>query len=65
MRNRAFGALGGIAHMCSEFGGYFMSFQRKCLKTGRGADCEGQPTMNDARKDYRAMVRSRYTSGPL
>ena len=65
MRNGLFATLGWIAHTCSDFGEYFMSFQRKCLKSGRAADCEGKPTLDDARKDYQATIRSKYsTFGP-
>lgn len=62
MTNKFIGALGRVAHRCSEFGDYFMSFQRKCIKTGRNSDCEGKPTLDDARRDYLAMMRWRDSS---
>ena len=54
-----FNTLGRIGHTCSEFGNYFMSFQRRCLKSGLSSDCEGNPTPEEARSDYREMMRSR------
>ena len=51
--------LGRIGHTCSEFGNYFMSIQRRCF------DCEGNPTPEDAQKDFRAMMHSRPAGGPL
>ncbi len=55
---RFFSTLGRLAHSCSEFGNYFMSFQRRCIKSGRSGDCEGNPTLREAQKDYREMLRS-------
>ena len=62
MIRRVFSALGPIVHTCSEFGHYFMSFQDKCFKPGRRTDCEGNPTLEDARKDFRAMLRVRHST---
>ena len=59
MISRFFSTLGSLVHACSEFGNYFMSFQRRCFKTGRSGDCEGNPTLREAQKDYREMLRSR------
>ena len=61
MIGKFFSTLGWIGHACSEFGNYFMSFQRNCLKAGRANDCEGIPTLEDARKDFREMMRPRST----
>ena len=58
MIRRFSGTLGRLAHTCSEFGDYFMSFQRRCSKSGRSGDCEGIPTLEEARRDYREMLRS-------
>ena len=58
MISRFFRTLGSLAHACSEFGDYFMSFQRKCHKFGRRGDCEGNPPLEQARRDYREMLRS-------
>jgi len=60
MIRRFSSTLGKLAHSCSEFGDYFMSFQRRCSKSGRSGDCEGNPTLEDARRDYREMLRSRH-----
>ncbi len=58
MIRRIFSTLGSLAHACSEFGNYFMSFQSRCFKTGRSGDCEGNPTLEEARRDYREMLRT-------
>ena len=55
---KADSTLGRLAHACSEFGDYFMSFQRRCFKSGRSSDCEGNPTLREAQRDYREMLRS-------
>ncbi len=55
-----FSTLGRLVHTCSDFGNYFMSFQRRCYKSGRSGDCEGIPTLEEARRDYREMLRSRH-----
>ena len=54
--------VGKLGHACSDFGNYFMSFQRKCIKSGRSSDCDGNPTTDEARRDYRAMMRSKYSN---
>ena len=59
MIRRFSSTLGRLAHSCSEFGNYFMSFQRRCFKTGLSGDCEGNPTLRDAQKDYREMLWSK------
>ena len=60
-----FSTLGRIVHTCSEFENYFMSFQRRCFKSGLASDCEGNPTQEDARRDFRKMMRSRYPTPGL
>ena len=57
-----FSILGRIGPTCSEFGNYFMSFQRRCFKSGRSSDCEGNPTPEDARRDFREMMRPRHST---
>ena len=57
-----FRTLGRIGHTCSEFGSYFMNTQGGCCKSGRGNDCEGNPTVEEARKDFRATMRSRHST---
>ena len=59
MLSKLFRALRWMGHACFEFGDYFMSFHRRCFKSGR---CEGNPTHEDARRDFRQMLRSRYTT---
>ena len=60
MIRKFYSTLGLIGHTCSEFGNYFMSSQRRCFKSGRSKDCEGNPTPEEARRDFRAMMRSKY-----
>ena len=62
MIHNFFSALGRIGHTCSEFGNYFMSFQRRCFESGRSNDCEGNPTLEDAQKDFREMMRPRHST---
>ena len=62
MIRRFFSALGSLAHACSEFGNYFMSFQHRCFKSGLSGDCEGNPTLREAQQDYREMLRSQKTT---
>ena len=50
-----------IAHVCSDFGHYLTQFQGPCFQSG---NCEGAPGIGEARRDYRAMLRARYT-GPF
>ena len=53
-----FSTLGRLVHTCSDFGNYFMGFQRSCYKSGRSGDCEGTPTLQEAQRDYRDMLNS-------
>ena len=62
MIRKFFSTLGRIVHACSEFENYFMSFQRRCSKSGRSGDCEGNPTPEEARKDFQRMMRSRHSN---
>ena len=62
MIRRFFSTLGLIGHTCSDFGHFFMSSQRRCFESGRSSDCEGIPTPEEARRDFRAMMRSRHTT---
>jgi len=57
MISKFFSTLGRIGHACSEFGNYFMSIQRDCFKSGRSNDCEGNPTLADAQRDFQEMIR--------
>lgn len=51
--------LGTLGRACSDFGSYFITFHRRCFKSGRREDCEGLPTFDEARKDYQDAVRSK------
>ena len=62
MVGKFFSTLGRIGHTCSEFGNYFANIQRDCLKSGKNNDCEGDPTPEDARKDFQKMMRSRHSN---
>ena len=53
-------SFGTIAHACSDFGHYFMKLQHPCFESGKGNDCEGAPGIQEAQRDYRAMMRARY-----
>ena len=56
MIRRFSSTLGRLAHSCSDFGNYFMSFQRRCINSGRSGDCEGIPSLEEAQRDYREML---------
>ena len=62
MIGKFFSTLGRIGHACSEFGNYFMSPQRNCFKFGGSNDCEGNPTLEDAQRDFREMIRPRHST---
>ena len=51
--------LRSLGKACSDFGTYFTALNHKCFKSGRKEDCEGGPTFDEARKDYRDAVRFR------
>ena len=57
MIGKFFTTLSRIGHACSEFGNYFMSIQRNCLKSGGSNGCEGSATLEDAKRDFRGMMR--------
>ena len=44
---------------CSGFGTYLMGLQRPCVKSKRSSDCDGIPSLEEARKDYQAALRTR------
>ena len=46
-----------LGHTCTGLGAYMMGLQGRCTKTGRRADCEGGPNLDEARRDYRGMLR--------
>ncbi len=62
MVGKKFSPLGRIAHTCSEFGSYFANIQGDCAKSGKTNDCEGNPTPEDARKDFQNMLRTRHSN---
>ncbi len=47
----------GIAHSCSEFGHYFMNVQINNCRGCPDCRCEEGPSVEEAQKDYRAMLR--------
>ena len=56
MVRKVFDSLSSIGHACSEFGNYFLSAQRGC------DECGGNPTLEDAQKDYREMIRTSHST---
>lgn len=42
----------------SKFDSYLVGLQRPCLKSKRPSDCDGIPSMEEARKDYQAAGKS-------
>lgn len=48
-----------IGHSCSEFGHYFSSIQSSNCKGCPDCPCEDGPSVEEARKDYLAMLRSK------
>ncbi len=58
-----------IGHSCSEFGHYFMSIQRSNCKGCPDCRCEEGPSIEEAQKEYRRILRSRNSAalhgGPL
>ena len=47
-----------IGHSCSEFGHYFMSIQRSNCQGCPDCSCEDGPSIEEAQRDYREMLRS-------
>ena len=62
MVGKLFSTLGRVCHTSSGFGDYFVRIQHRCLKSGRSSDCEGNPTMAEARKDFLATMPSKYSN---
>ena len=58
MRN-FFAALSHRVGASSSFGTYLVALQRRCARTKRPSDCDGIPSMDEARKDYQAATRTR------
>jgi len=56
MTRRFSNAIHALVHTCSGFGSYMMRLQSRCLKRGANGDCEGGPTADEARQDYRRML---------
>ena len=56
MTRRFSNAIHALAHTCSGFGSYLMGLQSRCLKRGANGGCEGGPTADEARQDYRRML---------
>lgn len=42
----------------SGFGSYLVGLQRPCYRSRRPSDCDGIPSVDEARKDYQAAVRN-------
>ena len=57
MKGRFFSTFARITYKGSEFGNFFSGDQKRCLKSGRSVDCEGNPTRDEARRDYIGMMR--------
>lgn len=55
-------SLNSLIHVCTDFGMYLTTLQRQCSTADGVADCQGGPTVDEARKDYRWMVRPLPTS---
>ena len=51
--SRTLWSLGGAF---SDFETYFMTLKRGCFKSGSIENCEGGPTFDEARNDYRDAV---------
>ena len=56
MMHRFTSPLPVLAHTCSDFGSYMMKLQSRSLKRDSNGDCEGGPTVDEARLDYRRMI---------
>ena len=62
MTNRFSTTAHSIIHTCSDFGAYFLHLKRACHESGSSSDCEGGPTIDEARSDYRRMNRPHTTT---
>ena len=49
-----------IAHSCSDFGRYFTGIQNANCGDCADCRCEEGPSVEEAQKDYREMLRARY-----
>ena len=58
MMNSLFRVVKRVAHACSDFGTYYMTMQRRCLKSGVASDCDGMPSAQEAQRDYRAAMKT-------
>ena len=47
--------LRSLAHACTGFGSYMMSLHGRCLDRRSNGSCEGGPTADEAKRDYRRM----------
>jgi len=48
-----------IGHTCSDFGHYFMNIQSSNCKGCPDCRCDDGPSIEEAKKDYRANLRSK------
>lgn len=59
MFGRLTSTLSWLGHKCSGFEVYFMNLQSSPCTTWQSRGCEGRPNIDEARKDYQAMMRPR------
>ncbi len=62
MIRRIFSTLGSLAHTCSGFARYFANVQSGYCHDCPDCRCEDGPTLEEARKHYREMLRSQKTT---
>ncbi len=55
-------SLNWLIDSCTDFGMYLATMQRQCSVRNRVGGCEGGPTVDEAREDYRRMIRPSFTS---
>ena len=58
MTRRFSGVLHSLVHNCSAFGSYMIHLQRRCLNRKANGDCEGGPTVDEAKRDYKRNLNS-------
>ncbi len=46
---------------CTDFDAYYAGLQRRCIEGNSDGDCDGIPSIEEARRDYR-HVRDRVNS---
>ncbi len=51
-----------MAHSCSDFGHYFIGIQNANCADCPDCRCEDGPSLEEAQKDYREMLRIRYST---